>query len=90
MMKRLVSVLLVVFALSVPAFAKEQKVTLKVKGWHCGGCAEGTVAKIKEVKGVKSVETDVSAKIATVVFDDPATLAQVEKAITDSGYQVEK
>lgn len=92
-MRRIFSLLAgiaVALTLSTSAFAKDQTVTMKVKGWHCGGCSESTAAKIKEVKGVKEVATNTEAKTATVTFDDPATVALLEKAIADSGYSVER
>ena len=94
MFKRITLVAGFVLALATllprPALAKEQTVTLKIKGWHCGGCAVGTAAKIKEVKGVKDVSTSLPDNTAKVTFDDPATFAQLEKAVGESGYTVEK
>jgi copper chaperone CopZ len=42
---------------------------------------------VKKVDGVKSAKVDVKKKTATVTFvSEKATLAQLEKAIADAGY----
>ena len=78
-------------ALSTAALAAEQTQTLRVKGWHCGGCSARTEAALKDVKGVTKVASDKAKKEVTVTFDDAvAKRADIEKAIADSGFSVEK
>jgi len=75
--------------LSTAAFAAQKTETLKVSGWHCGGCASKTEAALKEVKGVTTVAADKNKKEVTVTYDDAKVKhADLEKAIADSGFDV--
>src|SRR5438105_10364176 len=47
-----------ILALSFGALAAEKTETIKVSGWHCGGCAARTESALKEVKGVQTVAAD--------------------------------
>jgi copper chaperone CopZ len=77
--------------LSVPSFAKETTTTVKVKGWHCAGCAGETETAVKEVKGVKNATADFDKHTVVVAYDDAqAKPGQIEKAISKAGYTVEK
>ncbi len=65
--------------------------TIKVSGWHCGGCAARTESALKDVKGVESVSSDKAKKEVVVKYDDAKVKhADLEKAITDSGFTVAK
>ncbi len=76
---------------ALPALAKETTTTVKVKGWHCAGCAGETEAAVKHVKGVKTVKADFDKHTVVVAYDDSKTGAvQIDKAIAKAGYQVEK
>ena len=78
-------------ALAAPAFAAEKTETIKVAGWHCGGCAARTESALQEVKGVSVVKSDKTKKEVTVTYDDSKVKhADLEKAIADSGYSVDK
>ena len=73
------------------AFAKETTTTLKVSGWHCAGCPAKTEAALKKLDGVTSVEASNKSKTAIVKYDDAKVqLAQLEKAVTDSGFEIQK
>jgi periplasmic mercuric ion binding protein len=77
--------------LSVPALAKDATATVKVKGWHCAGCAGETEAALEKVKGVKSAKADFDKHEVVVAYDDAQTKpAQIDKAIVKAGYAVEK
>jgi Cu+-exporting ATPase len=77
--------------LSTAALAAEKTETLKVSGWHCGGCASKTEAALKDVKGVTTVSADKNKKEVTVTYDDTKVKhADLEKAIADSGFDVAK
>lgn len=91
-MKKTLRGLVAVVALAgSAAFAAEKTETLKVSGWHCGGCAARTEAALKDVKGVTSAKADKNAKEVTVTYDDSkAKPADIEKAIADAGYAVDK
>ncbi|MGQ0505121.1 MAG: heavy-metal-associated domain-containing protein [Myxococcaceae bacterium] len=91
MMKKLFVASLSVFALSSAAFAKETSTTLKVSGWACGSCPEKTAEALKKVDGVKSVKTSVEKGTAEVSYDDSKVkVAQLESAVTSSGFKVAK
>ena len=90
LMKKLIVPALFASLLSVGAFAAEKTETIKVSGWHCGGCAARTEAALKEVKGVTSVASDKNKKEVKVTYDDTKVKrTDLEKAIADSGYDVE-
>ena len=77
--------------LSGAALAAEKTETLKVSGWHCAGCSAKTEAALKEVKGVSTASADKSKKQVTVTYDDSkAKRADLEQAIADSGFTVDK
>jgi mercuric transport protein len=90
-MRKLAAAAALAALLSAPAFAAEKKETLKISGWHCGGCAARTESALKDVKGVTTVSADKAKKEVTVTYDDAtARRADLEKAIADSGFAVEK
>jgi copper chaperone CopZ len=67
----------------------EVKSTLKVAGWGCEGCSGATADALKKLAGVRSVTTDLEKGVAEVVHDDSkASRADLEKAVTEAGYQV--
>ena len=77
--------------LSTSALAAEKTETIKVKGWHCGGCSARTESALKDLKGVNKVTSDLAKKQVTVSYDDAvAKRADLEKAVVDSGFSVEK
>ncbi len=90
-MKKLIAGSLLAASLSLGAFAGEKTETIKVSGWHCGGCAARTESALKDVKGVETVTADKAKKEVVVKYDDTkAKRADLEKAITDSGFAVAK
>ncbi len=90
-MKSILFGTLTALALSTAALAADKTETIKVGGWHCGGCAARTESALKAVPGVNSASADKNKKEVTVTFDDAkAKRADLEKAIADSGYTVEK
>ncbi|HET9754166.1 MAG TPA: heavy metal-associated domain-containing protein [Myxococcales bacterium] len=83
-MKRLGLALLM---LASAALAAEQSLSLRVEGWHSKGDVYKTEAAVQQVKGVKSVSSDLSKKSITVSFDDAvANPALIQKAISSAGY----
>jgi copper chaperone CopZ len=90
-MKSLIAGCLLAAGLATAAFAGEKTETIKVSGWHCGGCAARTESALKDVKGVQSVSSDKAKKEVVVKYDDAKVKrADLEKAITDSGFEVAK
>lgn len=90
-MKKLIAGSLLAASLSLGAFAAEKTETIKVSGWHCGGCAARTESALKDVKGVESASADKAKKTVTVKYDDTKVKrADLDKAITESGFEVAK
>ncbi|HYY52389.1 MAG TPA: heavy-metal-associated domain-containing protein [Myxococcales bacterium] len=90
-MKKLIVPPLLACLLSLGAFAAEKTETIKVSGWHCGGCAARTEAALKDVKGVTSVASDKTKREVKVTYDDAKVRrADLEKAIAESGFSAEK
>jgi P-type Cu+ transporter len=90
-MKKLIAAPLLASLLSFGAFAAEKTDTIKVSGWHCGGCAARTEAALKEVKGVTTVSSDKVKKEVKVTYDDAKVKRlDLEKAIADSGFSADK
>jgi copper chaperone CopZ len=89
-MTKLIAGLILAAGFSTAALAAEKTETIKVSGWHCGGCAARTESALKDVKGVSTVAADKTKKVVTVTYDDAkAKRADLEKAIADSGFSVE-
>jgi len=76
-----------VLALSAPAFAGQQTVTLSVPGMYCDACPAIVKGSLQKVAGVAEVETSLEQKTAVVTFDDAkASVADLIKATTNAGY----
>ena len=89
-MKKLIATFALAAGLSTAALAAEKTETIKVGGWHCGGCAARTESALKEVKGVTTVAADKTKKEVLVTYDDAKVKrADLDKAIKDSGFSVE-
>src|SRR5207302_3228554 len=89
-MKMLLAFALVA-GLSGAALAADKTETLKVSGWHCAGCSAKTESALKDLKGVTSASADKTKKEVTVTYDDTKVKhADLEKAIADAGFSVEK
>ncbi len=90
-MKKLIAGSLLAAGLAFGAFAAEKTETIKVSGWHCGGCAARTESALKEVKGVTTVAADKTKHEVKVTYDDTKVKrADLDKAIADSGFSPEK
>ncbi|TMA18917.1 MAG: mercuric transport protein periplasmic component [Deltaproteobacteria bacterium] len=90
-MRKLIAGSLLASLLSFGAFAAEKTDTIKVSGWHCGGCAARTEAALKDVKGVTGVAADKNKREVKVTYDDAKVKrADLDKAIAQSGFSAEK
>lgn len=78
-------------ALSLSAWAKDATTTIHVSDWECPACPSKTEAELKKLPGVKTVTTDKKKGTAVVAYDDSkAKVADLEKAVEDSGFTVAK
>ena len=90
-MRKLIAGSLLASLLSFGAFAAEKTDTIKVSGWHCGGCAARTEAALKDVKGVTTVSSDKTKHVVKVTYDDSKVKRiDLEKAIAASGFSAEE
>jgi len=66
-----------------------KRITIKVLGMSCQGCAANIANALKSVAGVEDVNVDLKGAKATVEFD-PAKAEQkdLEKAVIGAGYKV--
>ena len=71
-----------IFLSSTVAFAGEQTVKLSVPGMNCASCPFMVEVVISDVEGVKTVETTLKDRTATVTFDDAETSVDAIRAAT--------
>lgn len=60
----------------------------QVNGMTCGGCARAVTNAIKSVDAAANVEVDLAAKRVTV--DSAADAVNLQAAIEEAGYEVER
>jgi mercuric transport protein len=90
-MNKLIAAVALAAGLSTASLAAPKTDTLKVSGWHCAGCAARTESALKDMKGVSTAAADKHKNQVTITYDDAkVTRADLEKAVADSGYTVEK
>ncbi|MEN2768909.1 copper chaperone CopZ [Ornithinibacillus xuwenensis] len=66
-----------------------QTTTLDVRGMTCGHCKMSVEGALNELEGVSNVEVDLATGKVNVTFDDSkVTLAQLQEAVEDQGYDV--
>jgi len=70
--------------LSIPAWAGERTVDLKVVGMSCAMCAPAAQKALKKVDGVKSAE--IEGDRATVVVIDTVKDTDLVKAMESAGF----
>jgi periplasmic mercuric ion binding protein len=64
------------------------KAEINVPTAQCGMCANTISHTLKSVDGVKKVNVDLGAKVATVIFDPTVVkVVNLESAISNAGYQ---
>ena len=86
-MKMLITVLALSIALSVPAWAATNTVTLSVPGMKCATCPITLKKALNKVEGVEHIEVDLEKKEALVTFDDAKTTVEaLLEATKNAGY----
>ena len=86
-MKKIATLLALSAALSAPAWAATQAVTLLIPGMTCSACPITVRTALKRVLGVKKVSIDEAQKRVTVTYDDSKTNVQaLTQATEDAGY----
>ncbi|MCM1115764.1 MAG: sulfite exporter TauE/SafE family protein [Clostridium sp.] len=64
------------------------KEVLNIEGMTCNACEIKLQSKISEISGVKSAEASCEKSILTVEYEEPASLDEIKRMITDTGYYV--
>ncbi len=86
-MRELITVLALSVALSVPAWAATQTVTLSVTGMTCKACPITIKKALNKVEGVEAIDVSLEKKEALVTFDDAKTTVEaLVEATTNAGY----
>ncbi len=66
------------------------KAELKVEGMMCSHCVAHVEEALRSVAGVSAAKADLARGTAYVEYEAPATVEQLEEAITKAGYTVVK
>ena len=61
-------------------------VTYSIPNISCMHCVHTIKTEVSELAGVKSVEADAKTKQATIMFDAPATEADIKKLLAEINY----
>ena len=86
-MNKLITVLALSAALSSPAWAATQTVTLSVTGMTCAACPVTIKKALNKVEGVENIEVNLEKKEALVTFDDAKTTVEaLLEATKNAGY----
>lgn len=86
-MKTLVTVLALLAALSAPAWAATQTVTLSVPGMTCASCPITLKKALNKLEGVENIEVNLEKKEALITFDDAKTTVEaLLEATKNAGY----
>ncbi|MBQ1562640.1 mercury resistance system periplasmic binding protein MerP [Caulobacter sp.] len=86
-MKKLVSLVALLGALSTPAWAATKTVTLAVPGMTCAACPITVKTALGKVAGVEKTDVSFEKREAVVTYDDAkTTVAALTKATAGAGY----
>ena len=86
-MKKLIAIAALASALTAPAWAATQTVTLSVPGMTCAACPITVKKALTKVDGVQKVEVSYEKLAAVVTFDDTRTTAEaLTQATENAGY----
>ena len=68
----------------------DERITLKVEGMHCNGCAMNVQATLEEdTAGVEKAVVDLAKNQVTITYDpDVVSLEIMEEAVKDAGYKL--
>ena len=86
-MKKLVSLIALMGALSTPAWAATRTVTLAVPGMTCAACPITVKTALAKVAGVEKTDVSFERREAVVTYDDAkTTAAALTNATAGAGY----
>jgi copper chaperone len=64
-------------------------VTYTIPAISCYHCIHTITMELGELEGVKSVESDLALKKITLVFEEPATITQIQDKLAEIDYPPE-
>ncbi|HEX7391329.1 MAG TPA: heavy metal translocating P-type ATPase [Thermoplasmata archaeon] len=68
-----------------------QEATVRIKGMHCATCTGTVQEALTSLKGVENARVNLATEKATFIYDPTlVTMADVEKAVKESGYEIAK
>lgn len=86
-MKKFISLITLMGALSSPAWAATKTVTLAVPGMTCAACPITVKTALAKVAGVERTDVSFEKREAVVTYDDAkTTVAALTKATAGAGY----
>ena len=86
-MKKLVSLIALMGALSSPAWAATKTVTLAVPGMTCAACPITVKTALSRVSGVERTDVSFEQREAVVTYDDTkTTVVALTRATAGAGY----
>jgi periplasmic mercuric ion binding protein len=86
-LKNLMAAVVVMIALTAPAWASPKTVTLNVSGMTCEACPVTVKKALQKVSGVSKIDVQYERKQVVVTFDDSKTnIDALMKATTNAGY----
>lgn len=86
-MKKILSMIVVFFAISISMFAVDKEISVQTD-LHCGACKAKIEKTMKTINGIKSTKADVDSKIVTIKYDtDKLSDKKIIQTITDLGYK---
>lgn len=69
----------------------EKTITISVDGMTCEHCVKAVNSALKAINGVKDINVSLEKKNVQVVYNDELTsVADLEAAITEEGYDVKQ
>lgn len=66
------------------------KKKILIEGMSCAHCVAHVKEALEELKGMKSIEVDLSSKMALIETDEEIKDETIKEAIEDFGYEVIK
>ncbi len=83
-------ILILMFALSVPASGQIKSASLTASGLTCSMCSKAIYKALLKVSFVSDVQVDIKNSKYNITFKDgsPVVLDDVKKAVTDAGFSV--
>lgn len=67
-----------------------EKASMYIFCMSCAGCVASVKMALEDVPGVKHAAVDLEQCMAVVEYEAPATVEQLEMAVKEAGFTVEK